>query len=98
MKVIPTFKEFVRRTTFLFDYEFEDVSIEPDSVMGAFHNHRHDELIKFCKANPEHHVISVVKGCLWFNKPMKDATSFYLGIGDAEPSLVCFENYKVALL
>ncbi len=95
MICIPTELEFWARTAILVDYEFEDVDLEPDSIAGIFDNHRLPELTEYCKNNPDYHIISIVKGCLLFNKVMPNATSYRLGQGDSNPDLVCFEAYRV---
>ncbi len=94
MIIIPTLLEFRRRTSVLVDYEFEDVNIIPDSIIGVFNHHRLEELLKFCKENPDYHIISEVSYSLYFNKVLPQAEQFYLGQGDANPDLVCFEHYK----
>ncbi len=96
MIIIPALKEFRKRTSVLLDYEFEDVSIVPDSLIGAFKAHRLEELKQFCKENPDYHIVSEVKYCLYFNKVIPHAQQFYLGKGDQNPDLACFENYKIA--
>ncbi len=92
---IPKVLEFWQRTAILVDYEFENVDIMPSSAFG-FDNHRLAELKQFCGRNPDFHIISLVNGCLYFNKVMKNATQYYLAQGDSNPDLVCFENYKMA--
>ena len=91
---IPTVREFWKRTAILVDYEFEDVDLIPSSVFG-FDRHRLDELVRFCAENPDYHIISLVNACLYFNKIMPNASTFYLGQGDSNPDLVCFENYEM---
>ncbi len=58
MIIIPTVIEFRKRTAILYDYEFEPVDILPDTLYGAFDPHRIDELMEFCRANPDYHIIS----------------------------------------
>ncbi len=96
MVAIPTTLEFRRRTAVLVDYEFEEADIVPDSILGSFDNHRLNELIEFCSRNPEYHIISVVNIGLYFNKILPNAQYFYLGQGDSNPDLVCFEDYRLA--
>ncbi len=96
MIIIPTLLEFMQRTAVLVDYEFEDADIIPDSIIGTFDNHRLDELIEFCSENSDFHIISVLNVGLFFNKILPNAQEFYLGQGDANSDLVCFEDYELA--
>ncbi len=96
MIIVPTTLEFRRRVAVLVDYEFEEVDIIPDSMIGTFDNHRLDELQDFCAKNPDYHIVSNVNVGLYFNKALPDAQAFYLAEGDTNPDLVCFEDYKLA--
>ncbi len=96
MIIIPTTLEFRRRTAVLVDYEFEEADIVPDSILGRFEHHRLDELIEFCEKNPDYHIISVINITLYFNKVLPNAQTYYLGQGDSNPDLVCFENHQLA--
>ncbi len=92
---VPTVMEFWERTAIYVDYEFGDVPLIPDSVCG-FNADRLKELVKFCKKNKDYHIVSLVKGCLYFNKVVEAASTFHLAEGDSNPDLVCFQDYKVA--
>ncbi len=94
MIIVPKLLEFRQRTAVLVDYEFEDVSIEPDSMIGTFETSRLEELKQFCQENPNYHIISELNFCLYFNKVLPNAQQFYLGQGDENPDLVCFEHYE----
>ncbi len=91
---IRTIKDFRQRTAPLLDYEFENVTITPDTLIGLFHIDRLNELKAFCKNNPDYHIISVIDACLYFNKVTPHATKFLLAQGDPNPDLVCFEGHE----
>ncbi len=91
---IPTLYEFIQRTAPLVDFEFEDVDIVPDTITGGFESNRLTELESFCKKNPDYHIISIIDGCLYFNKVAPYATKYLLGEGDSNSELVCFEGQK----
>ncbi len=50
---IPTLLEFWQRTAPLVDYEFEDVDIVPDTIIGDFNAYRLEDLPEFCLYNPD---------------------------------------------
>ncbi len=96
MILIQTVREFRQRAAILFDYEFESVGLAPDTLYGAFDPHRIVELMEFCRKNPDYHIVSLLHAALYFNRVMPNATGFYLGQGDSDPRLACFERHEVA--
>ncbi len=91
---IPTLLEFMHRTVPLVDYEFEDVDIVPDTIIGDFRADRLPELQEFCRKNSDYHIISIIDACLYFNKVVGYAQDFLLAQGDCNPNLVCFEGHQ----
>lgn len=92
MKIFHNFGEFLDVTHPLRFEEFDDLEIKPHRRMGIFHPTQFSELIEFCKANTEYHVMSgfYKRNQLLINAPVPGATQYYLCSGDANPELVWF--------
>lgn len=79
---------FMRDVGALFGRRIEEYGIRADCALGEFNKKRLDELLKFCRSNPDLHIASFMPGGVIFNRASPDARWYFLGDGDANPRLV----------
>ena len=88
MKQIPTTMEFKKITGKVYDPElFKSLGLTPCCVTGSFCQEHRDQLLEFCKKNPEFHIISYVSNG-YFNKYLSYSDDIFLGEGNPDPDLV----------
>lgn len=88
MKLIHDRKEFDDRTKPIYYHLYLD-DIESDTRLGFFLAHRYEELLDYCKKNPQYHVISKIgRYTLTVNNAVKGAVFYMLGEGDPDPELM----------
>ena len=92
MKVIRDFKEFYIRVKPLRFDQFDGLGIDPSREFGDFYVDRLDDLLKFCKNNPQYHIISNLSSGVSLNSPSLAAYSYELGQGDSDPDLIYIEK------
>lgn len=93
MKIIKDLRQFKEITKPILDIEFSDVNIISDSITGMFNSYRLDELLTYCKENPQFHIMSFLKGgqYCFVNAPVLNASFYKLGTGDQDPELMYIE-------
>lgn len=77
----------------LLKFDLDEMGITPDTDLGFFLKKRFDELVEYCKKNPNCHVISMWRG-IKINTAIPNARSYMLGAGDPTPDLVWIRKYR----
>ncbi len=89
MNIIYDYYEFESRVRPLSDLDFALLDIVPDTQLGFFRRERYQELLEYCEANPDFHIISTLRDSLVrVNAPLEFAGFYMLGQGDKNPKLV----------
>ncbi|MGE0171362.1 MAG: hypothetical protein AB7T49_01190 [Oligoflexales bacterium] len=60
----------------------------PTTVFGGFAPWRVSEFLRLAKLHPEFHIVSCLEPHLYINAFVKNAQTYYLAQGDANPILV----------
>lgn len=88
------YSEFIARTGMLMDLDFQNMSIKPCRQIGAFEPGRLEELVEFCRKNPEYHIVTNVD-MMYINKLLVHGDDFYLARGDTEEDLVYMKRLSL---
>jgi len=64
------------------------LGLDADDMAGLIVKERMNELIAFCRVNPELHIISMMPNGSMVNRVSPDAEYFVVGDGDSNPRLV----------
>jgi hypothetical protein len=81
--------EFHRRVGLVGSYlELEWLGFKIESYGGSFRARRLPELIGFCTANPEYHIVTYTDLGRFANKNVPDKDLYFLAKGDKNPNLV----------
>lgn len=99
LKTFRDIREFQTRTGVFRFFTVPILDIQPDMIGGCFFYPRLGELIAYCAANSDLHIISCPGGdglpCL-FNRVIDEASFYLLGDGDKDPNLACVPLYDLA--
>ena len=87
MKVLDLF-EFSRRVAKLADLDFCGLDIKPCHPLGRFLPNRLEELVEYCRANPQYHIVSYLGDFLYVNRYIDNAHFYFLAEGDDDRHLV----------
>ena len=84
-----SFCNFHRQVATLLSLDCERLGIYASEFSGEFSPDRLDELKRFCEANPEYHIVTVVENNLvLFNRIVPNAISYFLADGDNDRNLI----------
>jgi hypothetical protein len=85
------YQKFMKQIGMLGPDEFWDLGFVNTCFFSAFSQDEAEIAKKFCKDNPQYHIISRIyrgiKPARYVNKYLPEAFSLYLGNGDADPDL-----------
>lgn len=63
------------------------IGLEPSLLIGGFFEADVAILLKFCKDNPQYHIVSIISAALRVNHFISGGKCYYLADGDDDPTL-----------
>jgi len=87
---IKSRKEFRARVEILWHPDYEDMELEefPCIPSGSFLPDRLEVLLRLARLHPEFHIVSYVGSGIYMNGFVRNARSYCLAQGDADPKLI----------
>jgi len=96
MKIVHKIREFYEITKPIRRWDEVIVDLKPDYQSSAFDNSRAEELITYCKKNPQFHIISI-KNDVYYNRFMAKADLFMIAEGDQSSIVIYIPDNRSAL-
>lgn len=63
------------------------LGLKPRDVIGSFWSEDAVDLLEFCRANPEYHIVTTLSFALTLNRYLKGNYRYRLADGDSDPAL-----------
>lgn len=93
MPLIHNYHDFIAQSGMLTsDVPFQAIAIVPCNHFGVFWPSRAPELLAFCRANSDYHIMSQLGPAVTLNRFTAGATMYFLAAGDANPHIIYDTN------